>query len=40
MVIDFHTHAFTDSIAEKAVSSLSKTSGIAPLTDGNCDRSY
>lgn len=34
MIIDFHTHAFTDSIAEKAVSSLSKTSGISPLTDG------
>lgn len=34
MIIDFHTHAFTDSVAGKAISSLSETSGIAPLTDG------
>ncbi len=31
---DFHTHAFVDSIAEKAISSLSATSGIEPYTDG------
>lgn len=31
---DFHTHAFTDSLAERAVSSLETTSGIAPATDG------
>lgn len=31
---DFHTHAFTDSIAEKALSGLEATSGIAPTTDG------
>ena len=34
MIIDFHTHAFTESVAEKAISNLSKTSGIVPLTDG------
>jgi len=31
---DFHTHAFTDALAERAVSGLSETSGIAPATDG------
>lgn len=31
---DFHTHAFTDSLAERAISGLSESSGIAPLTDG------
>lgn len=31
---DFHTHAFADSIAERAVSALSDTSSIAPATDG------
>ena len=34
MIIDFHTHAFTESVAGKAISNLSKTSGIVPLTDG------
>ena len=33
-IFDFHTHAFVDSIAEKAISSLSATSGIEPYTDG------
>jgi len=37
MIIDFHTHAFTDSIAEKAISKLSKTSGIIPETNGTID---
>lgn len=31
---DFHTHAFVDSLAERAVSGLAETSGIAPSTDG------
>ncbi|NLT08363.1 MAG: amidohydrolase [Ruminococcus sp.] len=32
--IDFHTHAFTDALAERAMSVLSDKSGISPLTDG------
>ena len=31
---DFHTHAFTDALAERAISGLAETSGIAPATDG------
>lgn len=31
---DFHTHAFTDALAERAVSGLADTSGITPATDG------
>lgn len=31
---DFHVHAFTDSLAQRAVGALSETSGIAPATDG------
>lgn len=31
---DFHTHAFTDTLAERAVSALEATSGISPATDG------
>ena len=31
---DFHTHAFTDSLAERALSELADTSGITPATDG------
>lgn len=31
---DFHTHAFTDELAERAVSGLASTSGIEPATDG------
>lgn len=31
---DFHTHAFVDSLAERAMSGLAGTSGIAPATDG------
>lgn len=34
MYIDFHTHAFADKIAEKAIAGLSATSGIEPFTDG------
>ena len=35
MVIDFHTHAFSDKIVEKAMGSLVETSGIKPYTDGS-----
>ncbi len=35
MLIDFHTHAFPDRIAERAIASLSHASGgLAPYTDG------
>ncbi|MGN1480890.1 amidohydrolase family protein [Porcipelethomonas sp.] len=34
MFIDFHTHAFSDKIVKKAMSSLEGTSGIKPHTDG------
>ncbi len=31
---DFHTHAFTDTLAKRAISRLAQTSGITPATDG------
>lgn len=34
MIIDFHTHTFPDSIAARAVESLSKEAHIVPNTDG------
>ena len=34
MIIDFHTHAFSEKIAAKAMSALSATAGKAPCTDG------
>lgn len=34
MIIDFHTHAFSEKIVEKAMSNLTATSGITPYTDG------
>ena len=34
MVIDFHTHIFPDTLAQRAVSKLAKTSGIPNQTDG------
>lgn len=34
MIIDFHTHTFPDSIAARAVESLSKEAHIVPHTDG------
>ena len=37
MYIDFHIHAFADSIAEKAVSNLEKTAGIKGYTNGRID---
>lgn len=33
-IFDFHTHAFTDSLAPRALSGLADTSGITPATDG------
>ncbi len=35
MIIDFHTHAFSDKIVEKAMGNLLKTSGVKPYTDGS-----
>lgn len=37
MIIDFHTHAFPDKLAPRAVASLAERCGIAPLTDGTVD---
>ncbi len=34
MIIDFHAHCFPDRIAEKAMATLSYTSGLIPHTDG------
>ena len=34
MIIDFHTHAFSEKIAAKAMSALSAAAGKAPCTDG------
>ena len=34
MLIDTHTHAFPDAIAQKAIASLQKTAGIAAAFDG------
>lgn len=34
MYIDFHTHAFDDKIAAKAIANLSVTSGFVPYTNG------
>lgn len=34
MIIDFHTHAFSEKIVEKAMGNLTATSGIMPYTDG------
>lgn len=37
MIIDFHTHCFPDRLAEKAMQSLSHTSGLMPYTNGTLD---
>ncbi len=37
MVIDFHTHAFPDKIAQKALSTLGGRISLTPLTDGTVD---
>lgn len=34
MYIDFHTHAFADKIAERAMQQLSQTASVKPYTDG------
>ena len=34
MLIDFHTHAFPDVLAERAIASLSQGGGISPYTKG------
>lgn len=34
MLIDFHTHAFPERIAERAIGSLSEKGGITPYADG------
>ena len=38
MIIDFHTHAFSEKIVEKAMSKLTATSGMKPYTDGTVNR--
>jgi predicted TIM-barrel fold metal-dependent hydrolase len=37
MIIDVHTHAFPDELAERALDVLAKRAGVAPFTDGTCD---
>ncbi|MDD6042594.1 MAG: TatD family hydrolase [Eubacteriaceae bacterium] len=37
MIIDFHTHAFPDSIAEKAIAGLAKSGNITPRRQGTLD---
>ena len=37
MIIDFHTHAFPDKIAERTVAALGKVANMTPLTDGTVD---
>lgn len=34
MIIDFHTHAFPDKIAERTVAALGRAANMTPLTDG------
>ncbi|MDY5955148.1 MAG: amidohydrolase family protein [Kiritimatiellia bacterium] len=34
MIIDFHTHAFPDALAERAIAKLVSISGFTPSTDG------
>lgn len=37
MVIDFHTHAFPDALAPRAVKSLSENSALEPFADGTIE---
>ena len=37
MIIDFHTHAFPDELAQKAIPVLSEKGGITPYSDGTVD---
>ena len=34
MIIDFHTHAFPDFLAPRAIPTLAENSGLAPYHDG------
>ncbi len=36
MIIDMHTHAFPDALAERAVRSLAATAQVEPHSDGTC----
>lgn len=36
MITDFHTHAFPDELAPRAIEILSNRSGVKPETDGTC----
>ena len=38
MKIDFHTHAFPDKIADRAIASLSEKGGISPYADGKVNK--
>ncbi|MEL7609689.1 MAG: amidohydrolase family protein [Bacillota bacterium] len=37
MLIDFHTHAFPDAMADRTMQTLSRVSGLEPETDGTLD---
>lgn len=37
MIIDFHTHAFPEKIAERAIDSLAKAADFIPLTNGTVE---
>lgn len=37
MIIDIHTHAFPDQLAERAVATLSKVAQVPPHSDGTCE---
>ncbi|MGE4353313.1 MAG: amidohydrolase family protein [Oscillospiraceae bacterium] len=37
MIIDFHTHAFPDGLAERAIKKMHISSGLFPHTDGTVD---
>lgn len=37
MIIDIHTHCFKNDLAQRALGSLSSTSGLTPVSDGTID---
>lgn len=37
MIVDFHTHAFSQKVVDKAISSLSKKAALKPYFDGTVD---
>jgi len=37
MIIDIHTHAFPDPLAERAVATLSRVAQVLPHSDGTCE---